>query len=334
MRKTKKTDELNAYKKQLKKVLKVIDLVQDGMSENKACEKMNLTPFKFRYALNQVNRMSADYIQNPWHPKQMDFIELKPEERLYADIMGYLKMTPEIFASIPRDVNRLMNHLIRTRLNKKQTTVIRCIYWEQLTLERTGAILRVSRQAVGQHKLNALKRLRKPDALAYLKNGKELDDIRRSRKRAIIKRPENPKTGQNIPVTDLNLSYRSAHYLTEHGIEDLTGISDWPMEALLFINGLGVSSMQEIARVYEQETGHALKHMTVLHERNLNGTVEKRIVDTDPYAVIHTYRELRENQDPVLSHIKYNIDKDRAIVISSLSPDEIKSVVRKNAYKP
>lgn len=132
-------------------------------------------------------------------------------------------------------------------------------YKEGLTYEEIGKRECVTRERIRQINAKALRKLRHPDRLNYLKYGVSGVIARKTesaRKAALASLPKPDIPESDIPLEELDLSVRSYSCLKRAGINTLREIAEMTFDELCHVRNLGKKSLDEICAVL---TGYGIR---------------------------------------------------------------------------
>ena len=167
-----------------------------------------------------------------------------PDNLLY-DIFGGECAFPR-----PADFDGSLEYVLRT-LTERERRVLDFRYKEGLTFEAIGKCECVTRERIRQIHVKALRKLRHPERLIYLKYGvsgviRWKTESAREAALASLPKPDKP---ENIPLEELELSVRSYNCLKRAGKNTLRELSEMTFEELCNVRNLGKRSIDEICAV-------------------------------------------------------------------------------------
>ena len=149
----------------------------------------------------------------------------------------------------PADFDGSLEYVLQT-LNERERRILGFRYKDSLTFEEIGKRECVTRERIRQINAKAIRKLRHPDRLNYLKYGVSGVIARKTesaRKAALASLPKPDKPGADIPLEELDLSVRSYNCLKRVGISALHEIAEMTFDELCRVRNLGKKSVDEIS---------------------------------------------------------------------------------------
>lgn len=166
-----------------------------------------------------------------------------PDNLLY-DIFGREWEYPR-----PADFDGSLEYVLHS-LTERERRVLDFRYKDGLTFEAIGKRECVTRERIRQINAKALRKLRHPDRLNYLKYGVSGVIARKTesaRKAALASLPKPDIPESDIPLEELDLSVRSYSCLKRAGINTLREIAEMTFDELCHVRNLGKKSIGEIS---------------------------------------------------------------------------------------
>lgn len=168
-----------------------------------------------------------------------------PDNLLY-DIFGGECAFPR-----PADFDGSLEYVLCT-LTERERRVLDFRYKNGLTFEEIGKRECVTRERIRQIHVKALRKLRHPERLNYLKYG--VSGVIRwktesAREAALASLPKPDIKPENIPLEELELSVRSYNCLKRAGMNTLREVSEMTFYELCNVRNLGKKSVDEICAV-------------------------------------------------------------------------------------
>lgn len=167
-----------------------------------------------------------------------------PDNLLY-DIFGGEWEFPR-----PADFDGSLEYVLHS-LTERERRVLDFRYKDGLTFEGIGKHECVTRERIRQIHVKALRKLRNPQRLNYLKYGVSGVIARKTesaREAALASLPK-PDKPENIPLEELELSVRSYNCLKRAGMNTLREVSEMTFYELCNVRNLGKKSVDEICAV-------------------------------------------------------------------------------------
>ena len=219
------------------------------------------------------------YIQNCWWLPTLNGME-----RLFLAVVGGAKLS-----EIPLDVEDTMKKALKT-LTPRERKVLHMRYDECLTLDEMVKYVGVTRERIRQIEAKAIRKLRHPSRLRYIKAGdlwvrrqkdnhllaeaaywrekeeemieiaKEIEKTK-GRTMRMVEEIIGEKKAQVVPkwkdmdISELELSVRSYNCLIRSGRRTVQDILDTPPNEFLRIRNLGRKSVKEIVEKVHEVTG-------------------------------------------------------------------------------
>ena len=166
-----------------------------------------------------------------------------PDNLLY-DIFGREWEYPR-----PADFDGSLEYVLHS-LTERERRVLGFRYKDSLTFEEIGKRECVTRERIRQICAKALRKLRHPDRLNFLKYGVSGVVVRKNesaRKAALASLPKPDIPESDIPLEELDLSVRSYSCLKRAGINTLREIAEMTFDELCHVRNLGKKSIGEIS---------------------------------------------------------------------------------------
>ena len=167
-----------------------------------------------------------------------------PDNLLY-DIFGGEWEFPR-----PADFDGSLEYVLHT-LTERERRVLDFRYKDGLTLEEIGKRECVTRERIRQIHAKALRKLRRPERLYYLKYGVSGVIARKTesaREAALASLPK-PDKPEDIQLEELELSVRSYNCLKRAGMDTLRELSEMTFDELCHVRNIGKKSVDEICAV-------------------------------------------------------------------------------------
>ena len=164
-----------------------------------------------------------------------------PDNLLY-DIFGGEWEFPR-----PGDFDGSLEYVLHT-LTERERRILDFRYKGGLTFEAIGKRECVTRERTRQIHAKALRKLRHPDRLNYLKHGVSGVIARKTesaREAALASLPKQDKP-EDITLEELGLSVRSYNCLKRAGMNTLRDVSEMTFDELCHVRNLGKHSIDEI----------------------------------------------------------------------------------------
>lgn len=146
---------------------------------------------------------------------------------------------------ITDDVMDGLTHALST-LTEREQRILQLRYQERKTLREIGEAFGVTTEAIRSQEHKALRKLRNPPRLGYIKYGKKGFEKRIAERRAEHERAFKER-GFKIPIDELDLSVRAFNSLVRKNcatVEDMISLTTEDIES---INNLGPKTKEEIA---------------------------------------------------------------------------------------
>ena len=157
----------------------------------------------------------------------------------------------------PADFDGSLEYVLHS-LTERERRVLDFRYKEGLTFEEIGKHFCVTRERVRQIYARALRRLRNPQRLNYLKYGVSgviAWQTESAREAALASLPKQDKP-EDITLEELELSVRSYNCLKRAGVDTLADIAALTQNELSQVRNLGKKSFDEICAVL---TGYGIR---------------------------------------------------------------------------
>ena len=167
-----------------------------------------------------------------------------PDNLLY-DIFGGEWEFPR-----PADFDGSLEYVLHT-LTERERRVLDFRYKEGLTFEEIGKRFCVTRERIRQIHAKALRKLRRPERLNYLKYGVSgviARQTENAREAALASLPK-PDKPEDITLEELELSVRSYNCLKRAGMNTLRELSEMTFDELCHVRNIGKKSFDEICAV-------------------------------------------------------------------------------------
>ena len=168
-----------------------------------------------------------------------------PENLLY-DIFGGEWEYPR-----PADFDGSLEYVLHS-LTERERRVLDFRYKEGLTYEEIGKRECVTRERIRQINAKAIRKLRHPGRLNYLKHGVSGVIARKTenaREAALASLPKPDIKPEDITLEELELSVRSYNCLKRAGMKTLRDVADMTFDELCHVRNLGKKSIDEICCV-------------------------------------------------------------------------------------
>lgn len=166
-----------------------------------------------------------------------------PDNLLY-DIFGREWEYPR-----PADFDGSLEYVLHT-LTERERRILGFRYKEGLTYEEIGKRECVTRERIRQIHAKALRKLRHPDRLNYLKYGVSGVIARKTesaRKAALASLPKPDIKPEDIALEELDLSMRSYNCLKRAGMNTMRDVAEMTFDELCHVRNLGKKSVKDIS---------------------------------------------------------------------------------------
>ena len=280
MTKEEKISYLDRGIREMNEMIALLLDIKGGMPESEACRAHGMNQARIRSLFYRADTGAMPHARKveegdePWTLPTLCF-----EERLFAAVVPGTKLK-----DVPSDVVGTMRKAMKT-LTARERQVLHMRLGECMTLEECGEVLGVTGQRVRQVEAKALRKMRHPSRIHYIKAGegwyreqkrirleaeieyekriieanradrRKLEHLRSERLRMIDKDLNGPDMDEVTGIEVLELSVRAYNCLARAGIDTIGKLKGMTREDLMRVRNLGRKSMEEvIARLFE-ETG-------------------------------------------------------------------------------
>ena len=166
-----------------------------------------------------------------------------PENLLY-DIFGGEWEYPR-----PADFDGSLEYVLHS-LTERERRILDFRYKDGLTFEEIGKRFCVTRERIRQIHAKALRKLRHPGRLNYLKygiSGVIARQTESAREAALASLPKPDIKPEDITLEELELSVRSYNCLKRAGMNTLRDVAEMTFDELCHVRNLGKKSVDEIS---------------------------------------------------------------------------------------
>ena len=172
---------------------------------------------------------------------------INPTTHPYPDNLLYDIFGGEWEFPRPSDFDGSLEYVLHS-LAERERRVLDFRYKDGLTFEEIGKRFCVTRERIRQIHAKALRKLRHPGRLNYLKYGVSgvIDRKTENAREAALASLPKPDKPEDITLEELELSVRSYNCLKRAGMNTLRDVSEMTFDELCHVRNLGKHSLDEI----------------------------------------------------------------------------------------